>query len=585
MLDFLKRRYPLYFRFLPYLRPDAVSISVCIFLNLAAAILGILVLSSISRLIDDVFIARYTPLLTKYLIRYGVIISSIAIVEYALARIDAFITEKIQLRLREDLFRHVISISPGSLSTRGPGEIISHLASDASRAEYLVYSGPLSVGMNIVRLAAYGVFLFTLNWQLTLCALATTPFLALSSGLMSRPIRRAGRSSRRFSVWRSALATERLGAANLIQTYCSWDQEAEAFRQASDRTMRADLRGVSLQATLGLLTEGVGAVASVLLLAVGALQVSRGDTTVGAFVAFVGSVGSLYSPAKSLARSAGKFHRAAAGARRFAEILDTPSRVKSGRRKHFDAPASGALAFEGVTFGYAPEKTVLRDFTLQIDPGEKVALVGASGCGKSTVTRLLMRFYDPQIGCVRMNGVDIKELDLNLLRASINLVSQDAPLLNMSVMANMTYGQSRPSEHVAWQAIEKAGAGFVEDMPGRLYAWVGPNGERLSGGQKQRIALARALMRKSPVMILDEATGAIDSEGEAHFQDALTDTSGDQTLIIIAHRLSSIQNADRIVFLDAGQIVESGPPDRLLTSDSQCRRLFAAQLEQDMSAA
>ncbi|OXE37271.1 MAG: hypothetical protein CGW95_02550 [Phenylobacterium zucineum] len=585
MTRWLKQTYPLFFRFAAYLRPVRLEILACIALDLIAASLGLWILSSISRIIDDVFVGGNTAILPTYLFRYGSIIFIAAGIEYGLTRLNTLVTEKIELALQVDLFRHVLSLSPGSLPNRGPGEILSHLISDASRVEYLVYSGPLLVSINLVRAVAYGVLLLSLNWQLTLCALATLPFLALSSGVMSRMIRKAGRSSRRFSVWRSSLTTERLGAGSLIQTHCTWEAEAEDFRKAGLRAQQAELRDTSLQAALALLTEGVGAATSLLLLTVGALQIAGHHTTVGAFVAFAGSVGSLILPSKNLARSVGKFHRAAIGAQRFADILDTPSRVKNPQSPRILKTVVGDLALENVRFGYDPDTPVLNNFNLKIRPGEKVALVGASGCGKSTITRLLLRLYDPQAGCVKLDGVDLRELEIGFLRRSVNLVAQDPVLLNTSILANITYGQPELGAIEAWEAAEKAGAYFINGVPGRLAARVGPDGERLSGGQRQRIALARALLRPAPVMILDEATAAIDSEGEALFQEAIGRTTGVQTTLIVAHRLSSIQKADRIIVLEGGHIVESGGPARLLGSDSRFRQLFAAQIDSGAVAA
>jgi ABC-type multidrug transport system fused ATPase/permease subunit len=291
-------------------------------------------------------------------------------------------------------------------------------------------------------------------------------------------------------------------------------------------------------------------------------------------------LGSLYGPIRGLAKTSARFQRAAAGAQRVAALLDTPSRVQEApQARPLTAPVRGRVAFEGVRFAYPGGAEVLRGVDLVLEPGETVALVGPSGSGKSTLVQLLLRLYDPDAGVVRLDGQDVRELRLASLRQAVAVVPQDTPLWRASLAANIAFGQPGASWARIVAAAKAAHAhGFAQAGPGGYGRRLGPGGQGLSGGQRQRLALARALLREAPVLVLDEATSAVDGETEALVQATIDALRGRRTVLIVAHRLAAIKNADRVVVLEAGRIVEAGPPARLLGQAGRCRRLFASQL-------
>jgi ABC-type multidrug transport system fused ATPase/permease subunit len=316
-----------------------------------------------------------------------------------------------------------------------------------------------------------------------------------------------------------------------------------------------------------------------LVITVGAADIHARALSVGALIAFLGSVGSLYGPARSLAGAWSRFHRAAAGAQRVAELLDTPSRVQERKGARSLGRVRGALEFRDVRFGYVRGPEVLKGVCFAVQPGETVAVVGSSGAGKSTLVGLALRLHDPTGGSVRIDGEDLTELTLQSVRRAVCPVFQDAYVFRGSVRENLAYGAPDADEQRLLAAARAAHAdGFVEALQGRYAASVGPRGGWLSGGQRQRLALARALVRDAPILILDEATAALDSETEDLVQDAMSRLAGSRTLLVVAHRLSSVQRADRVIVLHEGRVVESAPPQTLLAGPSRCRELFAGQL-------
>jgi ABC-type multidrug transport system fused ATPase/permease subunit len=301
--------------------------------------------------------------------------------------------------------------------------------------------------------------------------------------------------------------------------------------------------------------------------------------TVGSLVAFLGSVGSLYSPLRSLAKSSGRFQRAAVGAQRVSDLLKIPSMVVEEKGAQEIRNVRGSLEFQSVRFAYPGGPPVLHDVSFRAEPGETVALVGPNGSGKSTLVQLALRLYDPSNGLVLLDGVDVRRITLSSLRQAVAIVFQDGFLFRGSVRENIQYGSlTANSESVGAAARAAHMERFVGLLSRGYHTSVGPRGTYLSGGQRQRVALARAIIRNAPVLLLDEATASVDSESEALIQDALERFGGRRTILLVSHRFSSIQRADRVVLLEEGRVVEIGTPGELQANSQRFRELFAAQI-------
>lgn len=568
-------------RFAPHLRPVLWPAAACLAIALAGPLLGIALLTTTQRLIDHVFIAGRFGHLTVYLLAYGGLVLTKLVLDYGHARMDAGVMARIELDLRADLFSRLLGRAPGSRARQGAGDLLSHLSGDVGRTEYLIYSGPFAVIASLASGAAYLVFLSGLSWKLTLAALTLAPLGALASARAAPQMRRLGRLTRRLSARWMSQAEERLEAHEMIHGFNAQDREAEAFRRTCNQARQAEMRSVARQARLDAVLEILGVTGGLLVLTLGALEIRSGALSVGALLAFAGSVGSLYGPARSLAKSWTRFHKAAASAERLAALIDSMDAEPAPRGRVVLTSPRGSLEFRDVSFAYDPRQPVLSGVSFAVAPGEHVAIVGPSGAGKSTLVRLALRFLEPTSGQIRLDGADIRDIETASLRAAMGVVFQDPRILRGSVLETLRYARpgAEPSEALAAAEASHARA-FIESLPGGVFAAVGPRGGRLSGGQRQRLALARALMAETRVLILDEATAAVDSETEELIQDAVARIDGERTLIVIAHRLSSVQRADRVIVLEGGRIVESGRPTDLLAADTRCRRIFAAQLNQ-----
>ena len=491
----------------------------------------------------------------------------------------------IRLKVQDNLLR----LSPGFFEENSPNEISSRMTSDTALIEQVVGTAVSMALRNLIMGVGGVAILFSLAPKLTAGLLLGIVVIMVPLMIFARRIRTISRTSQDRVADIGAMVSETLGAMKVVQAFNQEAREGRRFADSVELSFATAKRRIRLRAVIsGLaITAIFGAI--VLLIWQGAIGVAEGTITTGtiAQIVFVsvivaGAFGSLSEVYGDLLRGAG-----AAG--RLAELLnEKPLIAMPERPLALPSPGRGKLAFEGVTFRYPTrlEVAALDDFSLTIEPGETVAIVGPSGAGKSTLFQLAERFYDPQAGTIKFDGVPITAVDPAELRRRMALVPQEGVLFAASARDNLRYGDWAASDEAIWEAARAANAEtFLRELPDGLDTYLGESGARLSGGQRQRIAIARAVLRDAPVLLLDEATSALDAESERLVQDALDRLMQTRTTLVIAHRLATVRNADRIVVMEKGRIVETGTHDQLVKDGGLYARLASLQFDERAYAA
>jgi ATP-binding cassette subfamily B protein len=512
----------------------------------------------------------------------------VAVLVMALATASRFyfvswLGERVVADVRQAVQRNLLRLAPSFFEQNRPSEIASRLTADTTIIEQVVGT-TISVALRNAVLGIGGtIYLFALAPKLSAMLLIGIPVVILPIVLLGRRVRSVSRQSQDRVADVGAMIDEVLGAMKIVQGFGQEEREAARFRAAVERVFETARRRITLRAAMTATAMGLlfGAVTSVMWL--GALDVQAGRITGGTIAAFVltgifvaGAFGALTEVYGDLLRGAG-----AAG--RLAELLAEQPEIRApAQPRALPVPALGALAFRHVTFRYPTRREVsaLHDFSLEVAPGETLALVGPSGAGKSTLFQLVQRFYDPETGQVLIDGIALPDADPAEVRARIAVVPQETIIFAASARDNLRYGRWEASDAQLWAAAETANAAeFLTRLPEGLDTYMGEGGARLSGGQRQRIAIARAILRDAPLLLLDEATSALDAESERLVQGSLERLMEDRTTIVIAHRLATVRAADRIVVLDQGRIVEQGNHDSLNAAGGLYARLARLQFE------
>ncbi len=483
----------------------------------------------------------------------------------------------IRLRVQENLLR----LSPGFYEVNSPKEISSRMTSDTAIIENVVGT-TVSVALRNLLTGIGGIgFLVYLAPSLTMGLLIGIPVIILPIVFFGRKIRAVSRTSQDRIADVGAYVTEVLSAMKIVQSFGQERRESERFASVVEGTFETARRRILLRAAMTTVVILLVFGGVVLVMWRGALAVAAGEISGGTIAAFVLTGGLVAGALGALTEVYGDLLRGAGAASRLAELLEArPDIAAPARPERLPTPARGSLSFRNVTFRYParPETAALRDFTLEIEPGETVAIVGPSGAGKSTIFQLVERFYDPQGGTIRIDGVPLTSADPAEIRSRIALVPQVGVLFSADARDNLRYGQWDATDEEIWQAARAANAeSFLRALPQGLDTHLGEGGTQLSGGQQQRVAIARALLRDAPILLLDEATSALDAESEQLVQQALEALMQNRTTLVIAHRLATVRAADRIVVLDDGRIAEQGTHDALIKAGGLYARLARLQ--------
>ncbi len=567
-----------------YVRPHAGHLALAGFcmLGVAAATSGQAVL--IKNVLDDVLIAKNREALV--LVPLAVLVISLlkGVFSYGQSILMAFVGGRVLKQFQDQLYAHVIRLSYGFFAEVPVGALISRIAGDVAAIRATVTSLVTGLIKDTFSIVGLVIVVFYMDWQLALITLALAPPVVWFIVAFGRRIRGISRASAGKQAEMTARLDESLTGVRVVKAFNNEEGEARRFRGLTRNIFDLYLRVMRTAALSHPVMEFLGAAALAFVVYTGGMQVINGEKTQGELFAFLAALLMLYEPVKRLNTMNSTLQGGLVAAERVFTLLDLAPEITDRPGAEKLPRVRGEVHLEGVRFRYQ-EAFVLDGIELRVRPGETVALVGGSGGGKSTLVNLIPRFYDVTEGAVRVDGHDVRDVTQASLRRNIALVAQETILFDDTVRANIAYGRPEATEE---QVLSAARAAYihevVEAMPHRYETLVGTSGIKLSGGQRQRLAIARAILADAPILILDEATSALDNESEAIVQKALENLMRGRTVFVIAHRLSTVQNADRILVLVKGKVVEEGTHARLLEAGGEYSRLYRMSFRDEPAA-
>lgn len=511
---------------------------------------------------------------------------AITMAGFALQKIGQYIQDSLMAKaalevafnLRKDVYTNIHRLSLTYFERSQTGDLSYRLTEDIDRIGEVVQKLFHDFLPSVLQLVVVLGYMVYLNWQLTLTALVLVPILAVLAGWFGEKMLTFSRRSQNLVSDLSSLVTEVFSGIRLVRAFAAEEYEVERFTQEAEKNRQAKYNAAWLQAVQYPVVGFTYALVVMMILMVGAWQISEGNLTGASFGSYVIAALMLIDPVNHVIINYGEFKQGEASVDRVIELLDIEPAVRELPTAIQLPKVTGRVEYRNVTFGYEAKEPVLSNLDLLALPGEKIALVGSSGAGKSTLVNLLPRFYDPQEGQILIDDVDVATVTLRSLRRQIGIVPQETTLFSGTIAQNIAFGQKDFDIEAVEAAARIANAhDFISQFSQGYYTWMGERGVNLSGGQRQRVAIARAVLLNPRILILDEATSALDAESEALVQEALERLMGDRTVFIIAHRLATVRDADRILVMEKGRVIEAGTHSELLANQSRYAQFYAQQ--------
>lgn len=568
----------LYLRILSYIKPYMHRLIFAMFCTIMAAAGNLYIPWIIKDMIDEVLADKNGTMLNWIAASIIAIFVVRGLFWYGQNYLMSYVGQSVIIDIRAAVFKKLQRLSVSFYDKNKTGTIMSYVTNDVNALQSAMVENTIEMITEGFILIGSVVAMIYLDWRLTLFTVCTFPVVLWFMEFFGKKIRKTGGRIQECTADITSVLQESVASARVIKSFVREDYEVDRFDVENRANFRANMKNAQLMATLTPVVELVAAIGVTMIIWYGGNNVINGTITAGSLVAFLTYAVNISNPIKRLTRVIGNIQKALAAAQRVFMIIDMPEEIAESRDAKQLPEVSGKVEFQNVAFAYDDKGNVITDLSFSVKPGEVIAIVGPSGAGKSTIANLLPRFYDVNKGDIKIDGHSVREVTLDSLREQVGIVPQETMLFNGSVYNNILYGRLDATKEEIEAAAKAANAhDFIMQLTDGYETKLGDRGVNLSGGQRQRIAIARAILKNPRILILDEATSALDTESERVVQEALDRLMVGRTSFVIAHRLSTVKNADKILVLEKGNLVESGTHDELLALDGLYAHLYKIQ--------